>query len=207
MSDTEIIVFAKAPVAGRAKTRLIPALGAAGAATLAARLLSRTLDECLAAEAARVTLACTPEISNTDWHSIDIPGEIAVEPQPHGTLGDRLLALSERALGRHRKALLIGSDCPALDRHELNGAIDALDAHDVVMQPARDGGYVLLGLKSADPVLFADIPWSTAGVAAATEARCTSQGYQLGKRPTLQDIDEPSDLVAVPAAILPASVA
>ncbi|HEX8644724.1 MAG TPA: TIGR04282 family arsenosugar biosynthesis glycosyltransferase [Allosphingosinicella sp.] len=181
---TRILVFAKAPVPGRVKTRLIPALGADGAARLAAQMLERTIEEALAT-GLEVELCGEPDAAF--WSGTPV----ARSAQGPGTLGERLARAAERAGGR---VLLIGSDCPALERERLAAAAASLDTHDAVLHPAEDGGYVLLGLRRFDAAIFAGIAWSTASVCAATIERIEAIGWSVDVRETLRDVDEPADL-------------
>jgi hypothetical protein len=183
---TRIVVFAKAPVPGRVKTRLIPALGAEGAARLAAEMLDRTISE---ARATGLTAELCGEPDAASWFE----GDIAKTAQGKGDLGQRLARAAARVLAEE-PVLLVGADCPALDRRRLSAAAEALAAHDAVIHPAQDGGYVLLGLARFDASLFEGIAWSTSSVAAATIARIEALGWTLDVRETLADVDEPADL-------------
>jgi hypothetical protein len=184
---TRIVIFAKAPVPGRVKTRLIPALGAEGAAKLAAEMLERTVAEALAS-GLEVELCGEPD--PTTWY--DGPA-LHLTAQGEGGLGERLGRGAERVLGT-QNILLIGADCPALDSPLLRAAAEALETRDAVIHPAEDGGYVLLGLRRFDASLFEGIAWSTSEVAAQTLARIAALGWTVDIRETLADIDEPSDL-------------
>ncbi|MFL6846485.1 MAG: TIGR04282 family arsenosugar biosynthesis glycosyltransferase [Allosphingosinicella sp.] len=181
---TRILVFAKAPVPGRVKTRLIPALGAEGAARLAAEMLRATIAQALATDLA-VELCGDPDPAG--WYE---GPAVALAAQGEGDLGERLA----RAAARAAPLLLIGGDCPELDRDRLGSAAESLERHDAVIHPAEDGGYVLLGLRRSHPSLFEGIAWSTATVATETVARIRALGWSLDLRETLRDIDEPSDL-------------
>ncbi len=181
---TRIVVFAKQPLPGWVKTRLIPALGAEGAARLAAEMLARTIDEALAT-GLPVELCGDPDPAG--WYEGPL---VALSDQGGGDLGARLA----RAASPAQPLLLIGADCPALDRGRLRAAAAALETHDCVVQPATDGGYVLLGLRRFDASLFEGIAWSTSSVAAETIARIEALGWSLSVRETLADVDEPSDL-------------
>jgi uncharacterized protein len=182
---TRILIFAKAPVPGRVKTRLVPALGAEGAAKLAARMLAWTVEEALATGLA-VELCGDPDPAG--WY--DGP-PVSLVWQGEGDLGERLAQAAERVCG---PLLLIGADCPELNRDRLRAAAGALERHDAVIHPAQDGGYVLLGLRRADPSLFEGVGWSTEAVAAQTIARIEALGWSLDVRETLRDVDEPADL-------------
>ncbi|WP_324749376.1 TIGR04282 family arsenosugar biosynthesis glycosyltransferase [Sphingomonas sp. LY54] len=193
---TRIVIFAKAPVAGRVKTRLIPALGAEGAADLAAAMLHATCREALAAGIGPVELCLA---RHPEWAG-DLPEGVEVTDQGEGDLGDRLWRAAQRA---GPPLLLIGTDCPALDRHRLRHAAQRLRDHDAVLHPAADGGYALLGLNRLDRSLFAAMPWSTGTVAGETIARIAALGWSLHIGETLRDIDEPADLAHLPPYLLP----
>jgi rSAM/selenodomain-associated transferase 1 len=184
---TRIVIFAKAPVAGRVKTRLIPALGAEGAATLAAELLKHTVEEALASGLA-VELCGEPDPAA--WYR---GPPLHLSNQGEGDLGQRLQRAAERVLAEE-PILLIGTDCPGLDRHRLRAAAEALERYDAVFHPAEDGGYVLLGLRRFHASLFEDIAWSTSEVAAQTLARIEALGCTVDVRVSLADVDEPRDL-------------
>ena len=183
---TRIVVFAKEPVPGRVKTRLIPALGAEGAARLAAQMLERTVEE---AQATGLGVELCGEPDAAAWFE----GGVAKSAQGEGDLGQRLARAARRVLDEE-PLLLIGADCPALGRRRLRAAADSLAVHDAVIHPAEDGGYVLLGLTRFDPSLFESIAWSTAAVGADTMARIEALGWTLDRRETLADVDEPADL-------------
>ncbi len=198
MAPTRIVIFAKAPIPGAAKTRLIPALGEEGAARLAARMLAETAAEAVAAELGEPELCVTPPPGSPEWLPFRPPG-VRMTDQGTGDLGERLAAATARAVAAGERVLLIGTDCPALDAARLRGAAAALDEHDAVIHPTHDGGYALLGLKRFDPLLFSGIAWSTASVAEATIARVRTLGWSLHIADTLHDIDEPDDLDRAPA--------
>lgn len=198
MSDTRIVIFAKAPRPGAVKTRLIPVLGSAGAARLAERMLIRTLDEALAADLGAVELCADPAFNEPAWHGVHLPPGVQTSTQGAGDLGDRMARAAQRALDQHQPVLLIGIDCPQLNAQSLRDAALLLKTHHAVMHPATDGGYTLLGLAAFDPALFSAIPWSTHQVAALTRERLAALGWRTAVGRTLADIDEPADLVHLP---------
>ncbi|MBI2401495.1 MAG: TIGR04282 family arsenosugar biosynthesis glycosyltransferase [Gemmatimonadetes bacterium] len=194
-SDGDVIaVFAKAPVAGRVKTRLAAEIGPAGACELYRRIGRRVV-----AAAARTPHTTVVWYSPSgreplvrDWLSgID---QLSYRAQPPGSLGHRL----RHAFARHfdegaRRVLIIGSDCPAITSRSLSRAFRGLNRADAVIGPALDGGYYLIGLRAPQPGLFREIPWSTGGVFDATlrrarELRCR---YRVLRR--LRDVDTLAD--------------
>lgn len=191
---TRIIVFAKAPQPGFAKTRLIPALGAEAAAELALQMLSHTLREALAAQVGEVELCVTPAIDCPAWRSVRLPAGIAISDQGEGDLGARLAVAAERALSSAGQVLLIGTDCVEMSVGLLREAAQALQAHDAVIHGTADGGYALLGLRRFSALLFSDMPWSTGAVARATIARIRQLDWQVHVGRMLHDVDEPQDL-------------
>jgi rSAM/selenodomain-associated transferase 1 len=198
--STRIVIFAKAPQAGFAKTRLSAALGAQGAADLARRMLAHTLQSALAAGLGPVELCVTPAPGEPSWDDVTVPAGVQWSDQGSGDLGARMARAAQRALDGGTPVLLIGTDCPELDCAQLHSAAAALQEGgvDAVLTPAFDGGYVLLGLARFDASLFAGIAWSTASVAAATHQRLQQLGWRVQSQAMLHDIDEPADLQWLP---------
>lgn len=194
MNTVRIVVFAKAPVAGRVKTRLIPALGAAGAAQLAAHLLDRALQQALAAAVGPVELCMSPAPGAPEWAGIPLPAGIETSDQGEGDLGARMARAAQRAIARGEPVLLTGTDCPDLTAARLRTAAAQLAGHGAVLHRAEDGGYPLLGVRAFAAGLFEDMPWSTATVADLTLARLAALGWTVWVGDTLRDIDEPADL-------------
>lgn len=190
---TRIVIFAKAPVPGKVKTRLIPALGAEGAAELAARMLRRTALEALESDVGSVELCMDPPSGHPDWMG-QVPLDVIPTPQGEGDLGERLARSAQRVLAGGERVILIGTDSPDLDRERLATAAAALEQNDCVIHPTRDGGYALLGLACFDPTLFEGIAWSSESVAAETIARIEALGWSIEIGDTLHDIDVPADL-------------
>lgn len=197
--NTRIIVFAKAPVAGRVKTRLIPALGAQGAAELARAMLARTLQTALDAGCGAVELCSEPHPDDPAWANTALPAGVERSAQGSGDLGQRMARAAHRTLAAGERVLLIGTDCVEMDAALLANAARALDRSEVFMHPTHDGGYALLGLVRFDPALFAGIAWSTPQVAAQTRERVASLRWRLAEGATLHDVDEPADLAHWPA--------
>ena len=200
--STAVIVFAKAPVAGVAKTRLAPALGAAGAAALAERMLRHALAQATAAGIGPVELCAAPDTTHPTLRAAAAACGASLAEQGAGDLGLRMHRAFARQLMRHGRALLIGTDAPSLDAARLQQAAQALQQHEVVFVPALDGGYALVGQRRADPRWFSGMTWSHARVMADTRERLRAAGVRWAELPPVADIDEPADLAHLPAAWL-----
>ena len=193
-----LLVFAKEPVPGTVKTRLARTLGPERAASVYVQLVERTLKTAVAARDAgivgRVELWCAPDAGCPLFAEWRDRYHIELATQRGEDLGARMRLALETALARGAPALLIGTDCPALDAETLAQASAELARHDAVLVPAEDGGYVLIGLSR--PVdAFSGITWSTAGVMAATRSRLTAQRATWRELPALWDVDVAQDLV------------
>ena len=188
----KILVFARAPVPGKAKTRLEPRLGAWGAARLQARLTRQALHTALAARCGAV------ELHSTRRHALFVLYAkrlgVALRVQRGGDLGERM----HKALLRARGAILIGTDCPELRPADLQRAARLLRGPaEVVIAPARDGGYVLIGARRVSPELFAGIEWGGARVYSDTVQRLELLRYRWRALREMRDIDLPADLEQV----------
>lgn len=199
MNDsTCIVIFAKAPIAGFAKTRLIPALGQQGAAELARQLLQHAVQQA-ATQACPIELCVTPDTRHPDFAVMARQHGARLSLQGSGDLGERMHRAFERVLAEHASAILIGTDAPALDASVLLAAQEALRTHDAVFIPAHDGGYALVGLRHPCAVLFHNMVWSTPTVMQETRERARSASIRWHELPPVHDIDEPQDLIHVPA--------
>ena len=187
-----IAILAQAPIPGFAKARLIPAIGAHAAAVLQERLTERTVATALAAGIGPVTLCCEPDATHDTFLKMVARMKITLRPQPQGDLGARMLAAVAGSAG---PVLVIGTDCPALTDTHLRSAASALhEGNDVVLIPAENGGYVLFGMRKAQPMLFSNIPWVRSTVLADMRARIVEQRLMLVERPPLWDVDTDLDL-------------
>lgn len=192
--------MARAPVPGQAKTRLAPALGAAGAAALAERMLEHAVAQAVAAGLGAVTLWVTPNAEHPAFERLRARHGIALKAQPVGDLGARMAHVFGQAFAESNAPLLLmGSDAPALDAALLRRAALALTDHDAVFVPAHDGGYALVGLRAPAKSLFSAMTWSTPQVMADTRARLVAAGMAHAELPAVHDIDEPADLAHLPA--------
>ncbi len=194
MRGVQVAVLAKAPLAGFAKTRLIPALGAPGAARLQRRLTRGAVRCALDARVGSVTLWCAPHTQLRFFRAVHKTTGVQCVAQPSGDLGERMHT-AFRLHCAQGPLLLIGTDCPVLCPVHLRKAAQALiDGDDAVFYPAEDGGYVLVGLRRPQPALFDAMTWSTADVMSRTRARAREQGLQVREFETLWDVDVPDDL-------------
>ncbi len=185
-----IAILAKAPLAGLAKTRLAPELGPGGAAALQARFIERTVETARKAATGPVTLWAAPDRDHPVFQTLSALLGVALEKQPAGDLGDRMLAALAGG-----PTLAIGTDCPALNAEHLRSAAEALRSGvDAVVIPVEDGGYALIGTKRPEPGLFADMPWGTASVMAETRRRLTRLGLTWREPARLWDVDTVADL-------------
>lgn len=194
LPDARILIFAKAPRPGRVKTRLIPALGEAGACALHTRLLRHTLHKLCGAALAPVELWCAPDCDHPVFAELARTYPVALFSQQGADLGQRMAHAASQALERTPRVLLVGIDAPALAPGHLQRALFALEEAEVVMIPAEDGGYVLLGLRDRVPGLFDRMPWGTDRVAELTRSRCSDLGLTTRELETLWDVDRPEDL-------------
>jgi uncharacterized protein len=198
MSGTEgtrVLVFARAPVAGAVKTRLIPRLGAEGAAELHKLLVHRALSAARDASFGRPLLYCAPDASHPFFQRCAEDYRAELRVQTGDDLGERMVCALSEGLEIASCALLIGSDCPALSAASLQAAAAALAGDsDLVFVPAADGGYVLIGARKIDEALFKGVDWGTASVMQQTRARITDLGWTWRELPVLWDVDRPEDL-------------
>lgn len=186
-----LLVFCRAPRPGEVKTRLIPALGAAGAAALYRRLLGRTVAAAARVPGGRVELWCHPDCGDPLLRDLGAAHGAALYPQRGGDLGARMA----HALGAGGGGVLCGSDCPGLGPDRLEAACRALEGGaEAVFTPAADGGYVLVGLGAPRPEPFSGMPWGGPWVMAETRARLRRAGLAWRELATLRDVDRPADL-------------
>ena len=197
MSRTTIVVFTRLPRPGEAKTRMIPVLGAEGAARLQERMTGQVVARAWShavATGGRLVVAATGGSSREmrSWL-----GPVEVVPQGDGDLGERLSRVIEGEFRRGAgKVIVVGADCPLLREGHLADAEAALEQGDLVFGPALDGGYYLVGLNRPLRSLFENVAWGTGDVLAQSLAAAAALGIAPVKIETLSDVDEPEDLNA-----------
>ncbi len=193
-----LIIFARDPVPGRVKTRLIPSLGAEGACALHIKLLQRTLNTAMQCPDVAIELW-----TDTDDPTAELRGMLANDSlrlchQRGSDLGQRMHHAIGDALNRSDSVVLIGSDCPDWRAEDLMQAFDELRRNDAVLAPAMDGGYVLIGCRRHAIELFSGIPWGSDQVLSMTKNRLRSLGWRWHELPAHPDIDCEPDLKLVP---------
>lgn len=190
-----VLVFARTPVPGKVKTRLIPAIGAERAVNLHRAMLWRTLATAVDAALGPVVLCCTPTTDHPHIAELSRSFPIVLEGQSGGDLGERMhRALETRPGG----ALVVGTDCPFLQVADLRAAADALiGGADAVIGPAEDGGYYLLGVRRSVAGIYARVPWGTGGVLARTRENLRDLGWRWHEIVPRRDVDRPEDLAAI----------
>src|SRR5690349_1288683 len=152
--EVRVAVFAKAPVPGQVKTRLVPLLGAEGAARLHEELVLRSLGVAADAGIGGVELWCAPDSAHPFFSRCAARFGARLRDQRGVDLGSRMAEAFRAALCDNAALVLIGSDCPTLTPQSLRDAASALESNDAVLAPAEDGGYVLVGLSGPDHGIF-----------------------------------------------------
>lgn len=193
MVSEAIIVFARAPIPGETKTRLIPALGPEGAARLHTQMIDRALQEVEGAGVA-CELWCAPSIDHP-FFDARRGNAIALMTQTGNDLGARMHNAIVGALARYERTVLMGTDCPFISRSVLRHALDRLHhPDDVVAGAASDGGYVFIGMRKPLPALFEHVDWGTDRVMEQTRRHAEASGCRLHTLGPFHDIDTPDDL-------------
>ena len=196
-SRVTLQIFAKNPVPGQVKTRLALTIGDEDAAALYCDLVERTLSLANAARAAgvidRIELWCAPDSDAPMFAIWRDRHRVELKRQTGRDLGAKMKNALDSALANQQRAIVIGTDCPAMDLPYLARAVAALDDHAVVLGPAEDGGYVLVGLSRAIDA-FSGIPWSSPNTMTATREKLRRERVRWAELPLLWDVDEPADL-------------
>ena len=200
----EIAVFARAPVPGRAKRRLVPALGEEGAAELQRRMTERIVAAAVEARIGEVALWCAPDCRHPSFRTLGARyPALRLHAQRGNGLGERMACAMREMLDRRPFALLAGSDCPALGEAELRQSARWLtEGAEAVLAPALDGGYVLIGLRRFEGSLFEEMAWGTGRVLAATRRRLAELGWKWRETRPLPDVDRPGDLACLEPDLL-----
>jgi uncharacterized protein len=192
-----VIVFSKAPVAGQVKSRLIPELGLQGAAALYQELLTKTLNTVINSGCSEIQLWVSGDMNHQFFTNIKNKQNVTLFEQKGEDLGSRMSHAFNSVLKKHPYAVLIGSDCPSLQCSDLQKGMEYLEnGKDVVIGPAEDGGYYLIGLRKNEPEIFSDIEWGEKTVFSETCMIIEDINLDVGLLAKRRDIDRPSDLHA-----------
>ena len=194
MQDVLLIQFAREPLPGLVKTRMLPELSPEQACELHRELVFWTAEVLTFAHLGEVELSVAGNTGSPLFRQCEDLGVKAVRRQVGKDLGERMYNALLQGLERFPKVILVGSDSPQLDRDYLQSAIAALDESEVVLGPAEDGGYVLIGVRQLDKRWFEEVAWGTDTVFADTVARFELTGANWTRLSVLQDIDRPEDL-------------
>jgi hypothetical protein len=208
--DSALIIFAKAPIPGQVKTRLCPPLSPDEAAGLHGSFVldmlerSRSPTRTLPLRVGREGwgwdrfVACLPSAAHVFFKILEERHGVRLLAQAGEDLGARMAGALDDVFARgYRRALVIGTDLPTLPGSAFGEAFRLLDAHDLVLGPAQDGGYYLIGLRRPAPELFAGIPWSTDRVLALTQSKASAAGLKTALLPVRRDVDTLDDLLAL----------
>jgi len=193
--DAVLMIFCKAPIPGQVKTRLIPELTAEQAAELHIELSIKTLQRAVQSNLCPVQLWCTPTTDHDFFTASKAAYPLVLKQQQGADLGERMHHAFCSALADHSLALLMGCDCPSLTEQDLEEALTALNKeNEIVLAPAEDGGYVMIGLNQPHPELFDNMPWGTARVLNQTRARIKHFKLRHHELNEQWDLDTPEDL-------------
>lgn len=193
--DAVIMVFAKAPIPGQVNTRLVPFISAERAAQLQRELIHDRLHECISAALCDVQLCCSPDTEHACFVDCALRYSLSLRQQQGADLGERMAHGQQCALQTYRKAIIIGSDAPALKASAIEQAILALDHSELVIVPAKDGGYVLIGVNDWIPELLVNVEWGTAQVLAQTLRNADRLGMRYSLLAECWDVDRPEDFL------------
>ena len=195
MTET-LIIFSRYPEPGKTKTRLIPALGAGGAAELQRQMTEHILNTARKYKSFRdLTIEIYFAGGNEQLMSEWLGKELKYVPQVSGDLGHKMRSAFDRSfkLGNQR-VIVIGIDCPDINQAILENAFNSLQEQDLVIGPAEDGGYYLIGLNQSIPQLFHNINWGTEKVLKQTKYIAQKLNLSIYDLPTLSDVDRPQDI-------------
>ena len=193
-SEGVLIIFTKAPITGQVKTRLQPDLSSDEAVAVYVDLTQMTLDRAFSSALCPVQLHCSPNSDHPFFRQCALDYPLTLHDQHGGNLGERMLSALTKALSHYRYTLLIGCDCPSLTATDISEAFQALQAgNDVVIAPADDGGYVLIGMKQPHEILFTNITWGNSEVMSQTRTLANLAGLRLHELRSQWDVDTVED--------------
>jgi rSAM/selenodomain-associated transferase 1 len=194
-SNCALIIFAKAPVPGGVKTRLIPYLGEKPTTLLYQWMVSHTLMIAAKAAMSPIDLWCAPSIEHPFFRGCAQEFKVGLKTQTDGDVGRKMAHAFRETLKIAPCALLIGTDCPSLTSDDLIEAGSLLkEGSDAVITPSEDGGYGLIGLRRYADDLFREVSWGTERVMEETRLRLRNLGWRWHELPARWDVDRPEDV-------------
>lgn len=193
MSKNAIIVFVKNPELGKVKTRLAKTIGDRKALDIYLALCEYTRQLLLEIDCDRYIFYDQSIIEDDEWDEQHFHKKI----QHIGDLGDRIHHAFDEVLANYDKVLIIGSDCPQIQKTHIDLAFESLNHTDIVIGPSLDGGYYLLGMKDDQSYLFEDMPWSTATLFGECLRKIFSRNKSVTELEHLTDVDYEQDLKLV----------
>jgi rSAM/selenodomain-associated transferase 1 len=191
--DAVVLVFAKAPVAGEVNTRLIPDIGVESATDLQKELISSRLENLRSNNLCTTQLWCAPDATHEFFKKCQTQFNIELYQQSGDDLGARMSSAIEQSLKKVRRVVLIGTDAPSLTIEHIETALKQLANNDVVIGPADDGGYVLIGMSKHCDAVFQDVEWGTDEVLEVTRVKIKKNGLSCFELESCWDIDRVGD--------------
>lgn len=197
--DQQLIIFIKAPEPGQCKTRLTPYLSPQQACDFYKTLVENCMHNIASLKAVDIAIYTTPDTQHPYIKNLSQQYNTTLHSQQGKDLGQRMHHALAKSLQHYKQSVLIGSDCPYLDKNYIEKAFKALSQHDkvtdIVLGPAEDGGYVLIGANRIQAELFKSINWGTKTVLQQTIQKADTEGYRYHLLNTLRDIDTAQDYI------------
>lgn len=191
--DAVVLVFAKAPVAGKVNTRLIPDIGIDAATELQSELIQSRLKNLQDKKLCATQLWCAPNLTHDFFQDCKQQYSIELYEQQGADLGERMSSAIEKSLKNFKRVVLIGTDAPSLTSEHINSAIEQLGNNDVVIGPAEDGGYVLIAMSKQCDKVFHSVEWGSDAVLKSTRANIKKNDLSFFELDSLWDIDRVED--------------
>ena len=191
--DAVVLVFAKAPIPGEVNTRLIPDIGVEAATSLQSELILSRLKNLQEKNLCATQLWCSPDPEHDFFQSCKQQYTVDLFEQCGEDLGVRMSQAINQSLQSFKRVVLIGTDAPSLTSVHIERAINKLDQNDVVIAPAEDGGYVMIGMSQHSDAVFQSVPWGTDEVLACTRENIADNNLLCGELETCWDIDRVED--------------
>ncbi|MBT4838326.1 MAG: glycosyltransferase [Methylococcales bacterium] len=193
--DNLILMFARAPIPGQTKTRLIPALGEQGAADLHQSMLTHLVKKFSHHATLKLQLWCAPDTKHPSFKQLSTDYSVELQTQQGDDLGQRMAHATQFAFNHAKTVILLGTDCPLIDKQAVEETATQLQqGKQVVVMPAEDGGYVMMGMSAYFPELFCNIDWGTEQVMQQTQQILDDLGLRHQLLPTFWDVDVADDL-------------